>query len=265
MNVNNFRYVGKITGFTSPRHILFLNSQKAYVSDLYARSISIINPELRKITGHINLANHQSMFNQHPSEQMIRYGDFVFTNAWSYDDKILVIDSRLDQLVDSIRVTKQPNSMAIDKNGKLWVLSDGGYQGSRYGQEFPALTRINPINRKIERVYVFNDSLASPNSLVMNPQRDTLYFLYNSRAGAALTHAGLYTMGITDTQLPLVPLVEQQNHLFYSLGVDPSSGKLYLSDAIDFMQRGTVMVFSSGGTLIHQFKAGIIPADFCFK
>lgn len=265
MNVNTFRYTGKITGFTSPRHLLFLSDTKAYVSDLYARSISIINPKLRKITGHINLANHQSMFNQHPSEQMIRYGNFVFTNAWSYDDKILVIDSRVDQLIDSIRVTKQPNSMVIDKNGKLWVLSDGGYQGSRFGQECPALTRINPINRKIERVYVFNDSLASPNSLVMNPQRDTLYFLYNSWAGAALTHAGLYTMSITDTQLPLLPLVEQQNRLFYSLDVDPSSGKLYLSDAIDFMQRGNVMVFSSGGTLIDQFKAGIIPAAFCFK
>ncbi len=265
INVNTFRYVGKITGFTSPRHILFLNKTKAYVSDLYARAISIVNPETRQITGQIDLNNHQADFNQHSSEQMIRFGDFVFTNAWSYDNKILVIDSRTDRLVDSIRVTKQPNSMVLDKNGKLWVMSDGGFQGSLYGQEMAALTRIDPISRKVEQVYPFADSLASPNNLAINPGHDSLYFLYNSWAGSRISDAGLYKMAITGTQLPVEPLIKQNNRLFYALGIDSSSGNIYLSDAKDFVQGGEVLFYSPGAVLIDHFKAGIIPAAFCFK
>ena len=45
MDVNTFQLTGKITGFISPRHIHFLSDNKAYVSDLYARSISIIDPD----------------------------------------------------------------------------------------------------------------------------------------------------------------------------------------------------------------------------
>jgi hypothetical protein len=265
INVNTFRYVGKITGFTSPRHMLFLSDTKAYVSDLYARAITMVNPEKRQIIGQINLNNYQEEFNQHSSEQMIRFGDFVFTNAWSYDNQILIIDSRTNRLADSISVAKQPNSMVLDKNNKLWVLSDGGFPGSRYGQELAALTRIDAQSRKVEEIFTFQDSLASPNSLVMNPGHDSLYFLYNSWAGGQLAGAGLYVMPITETKLPDEPLIEQNNRLFYALGVDPSSGNIYLSDAIDFVQRGEILVYTPKGIKIDHFRAGIIPTSFCFK
>lgn len=265
INVNTFRYVGKITGFTSPRHILFLSKTKAYVSDLYARSISIINPATRQITGKIDIDDHSPDFNRHSSEEMIRFGDFVFTNAWSYDNKILVIDSRTDRLADSIRVTKQPNSMALDKNGKLWVMSDGGFRGSRYGQEMAALTRIDAQSRKVEKVFTFRDILVSPNGLTMNPGLDSLYFLNNSWAGGNVANAGLYVMGIGDAQLPDSPLIAQNGSLFYALGIDPSSGNIYLSDAKDFVQRGEVRVYSPHAVLIDSLKAGIIPSAFCFR
>ncbi len=265
MNVNNFRYVGKITGFTSPRHILFLSKTKAYVSDLYARAISIVNPVTRQITGKIDINNHSQNFNQHSSEQMIRFGDFVFTNSWSYDDKILVIDSRTDRLVDSITVAKQPNSMVLDRNNKLWVLSDGGFPGSRYGQDLAALTRIDVQSRKVEKVFTFRDSLASPNGLAMNPRLDSLYFLNNSWAGGNVANAGLYVMGVDDNQLPDSPLIAQNSRLFYALGIDPSSGHIYLSDAIDFVQRGEVLVYSQRAILLDSLRAGIIPSAFCFR
>jgi len=265
MNVNNFRYVGKITGFTSPRHILFLNSHKAYVSDLYARSISIIDPETRQITGKIDIDDHTHDFNRHSSEQMIRFGDFVFTNSWSYDNKILIIDSRTDRLVDSITVAKQPNSMALDKNNKLWVLSDGGFQGSKYGRAMAALTRIDANSRKVEKVFLFADSLASPNGLTMNPALDSLYFLYNSWAGGKIARAGLYVMAVNDLQLPGEPVISQNNRMFYALGIDPSSGHIYLSDAIDFVQRGKVLIYSQRSVLLDSLRAGIIPSAFCFR
>ena len=43
INTKTFKYTGKITGLTSPRFIHLINENKAYVSDLYAKSISIID------------------------------------------------------------------------------------------------------------------------------------------------------------------------------------------------------------------------------
>jgi hypothetical protein len=42
---NTIEFRGSITGLNSPRNIEFINDEKAYVSDLWAESIHIINPK----------------------------------------------------------------------------------------------------------------------------------------------------------------------------------------------------------------------------
>ena len=266
INVNTFQYVGKITGLTSPRNIYFMSNSKAYVTDLYAKAVTIVNPETFQITGSISINNHNSKFYQHSSEQMVFFGKYAFVNSWSYDDKVLVINTLTDKLVDSITVVKQPNSMILDKNNQLWVLSDGGYQGSAYGQDTAALTRIDPVSRKVEKVFRFPDRTASPSSLCVNAAGDSLFFLYNSWAGGNVPDAGVYAMHVDARVLPDKPLIPQGNHLFYALGIDPASGRIYVSDARDFLSRGEVYVYSRGAvTLLDSLKTGIIPGSFCFK
>ena len=46
---------------------------------------------------------------------------------------------------------------------------------------------------------------------------------------------------------------------------DASNGEIYVSDAIDYLQRGSIYRYSASGNLIDQFKAGIIPGGFCFR
>ncbi len=264
VNLHTFKYVGKITGFTSPRYIHFLNPGKAYVSDLYAKAIYIVNPQTDEITGKISIDNHNPQFYQHPSEQMLSFGNRVFVNCWSYDNKVLVIDAVSDKVIDSITTGKQPNSMVLDKYGKLWVLCDGGTAGSPYGQEIPSLIKIDAATLAVEKRFDFPDMEASPSNLTVNGNGDTLFYLYNNWSGEALSDAGVYKMAVKAEQLPGQPVVTQGTKLFYALGVDPSSGCFYIADAVDFMRPGRVFAFSPSGMPLDTVEAGIIPGYFCF-
>ncbi len=264
INIHTFKYVGKITGLVSPRYISFVSDIKAYVTDLYSRSITIVNPATLKITGHISLDNGNQHYNQHPSEQIVKYGDKVFVNCWSYDNKVLVIDINADKVIDSLTVAMQPNSMVLDKNGKLWVLSDGGSQGSPLGQDTAALTKIDAATVKVEKTFLFNDINASPSNLAINGSGDTLWFIYNSWDGAPVDNAGLFVMSVSAEKLPAEPFIPQNGKLFYSLGIDPVNSDIYISDAVDFTSPGKVYRFSVSGIPRDTLTVGIIPGDFCF-
>jgi hypothetical protein len=175
-NTSTFELKGKITGLTSPRYMHFVSESKAYVSDLYARSIAVVDPLSMEVTGSIPVNNNNSESYQHATEQMLQYDRFVYTNCWSFDKQVLVIDSELDRVVDSIEVLKQPNSMVLDRHHSLWVLCDGGDEESSYGNEAAGLLRIGAGSAEAEIVYRF-PLAESPRDLQINGTGDTLFFI----------------------------------------------------------------------------------------
>lgn len=52
---------------------------------------------------------------------------------------------------------------------------------------------------------------------------------------------------------------------WYGLGIDPSDGTIYVTDAKDFVTPGDVYLFEPNGTLRKKFTADIIPRSFGFK
>ena len=249
-----FEFSSKIAGLTSPRYLFFLSDNKAYVSDLYAKAISIVDPAVPSVVGHISVDNHSGEFYQHPTEQFIEWEGYIFTNCYSYDNKILVIDPAEDAVVDSIEVLKQPSSMVLDKNDKLWVVCDGGYENSEYGNEQPGLVRIDALTRTVEKVFILENDFW-PSELHMNAGRDTLYFI----------NGGVWRMPADARALPDKPFISAEDHqLFYSLGIDPLTSEVYVGDAIDNVQQGVVYRFSPSGIPEDTLRVGIIPGAFCF-
>lgn len=258
IDTNTAEHKGSITGLSSPRYIHIINDEKAYITDLYARKITIFNPSTFEITGHIPVSNPVSEFNQHPTEQMVQYKNKVFTNCWSYDNKVLVIDTNTDQLVDSIEVFKQPNSLVMDKDNKIWVLTDGGFEGNSYGYERPGLLKIDAETHEIERSFRFPLG-DHPLSLCMNATKDSLFFI----------NRHVWKMAVSDRKLPEQPfIVSSHSNVyggFYSLALDPSNSEIYVGDAIDHAQNGIVYRYTPSGKVLDEFKVGITPSGFAFK
>lgn len=255
VDANTLLHLGTITDLPSPRHILFLNDERALVSDLYARGISIINPKTLSVIGKINTGGASMPFYQHSTENLIKIGNKVFTNCWSFDNKVLVISTESLAVVDSIEVGIQPLAMVKDKNNNLWVINDGGYAGNPVGHEIPSLMRINSQSHQVE----FRLNFPSLNDIVgqiaTTPAGDSLYYISNN----------IYKIGIDETELQLEPIIYKNSRNFRALGIDPITGEIYVSDAIDFMSEGKVYRYRSNGAAVDTFDVGIIPGSFCFN
>ena len=141
---------------------------------------------------------------------------------------------------------------------KLWVLTDGGFDGNPYGYEQPGLLRINTDTYEIEEVFRFElDDL--PSELMINGGGDTLYFLNR--------HVYRHAVGsFSDPEIFIEsPYIGSNIGGYYGLGIDPARSEIYVADAIDNVQRGVVYRFSSNGIAVDTMKVGIIPGSFCFK
>lgn len=91
---------GTLGHLVSPRYLCFTGENKAYVSDLYAREIAIINTATLEKTGFIRVPDGRESGYGHSTECFIGVGPLLFVSCWSYDNQILVIDTRRDALID---------------------------------------------------------------------------------------------------------------------------------------------------------------------
>lgn len=249
VNASTCNYLGKVIGLTSPRNMLFIDNQKAYISDFLDKNITVIDPATLQILGTIPMGKS--------TENLVMVGTKVFATNWSAynqtgsNNTIQVIDATLDRLVDSIQVVKEPNSMVVDKNNMIWVLSSGGY----LNEEVPALHCINPESLEIYKTFYFDSNELSPEHLSINGTGDTLYYLNN----------GIYRMGISESSLPSSAFIEGGMRYFYTIGIDPKSSQIVATDAGNYVQNGTVYRFSASGIMIDSVQAGIIPGFIGFK
>lgn len=242
IDTRTFRVTGLIEGVVSPRYLHFVNDTTAYLTDLYDPHIAVVDTRNNRIRARIPTNGHRS------TEQMVQWGDEVFVNCWSYDRKLLVIDTRREQIVDSIDVGWQPASLALDRSGKLWTLSEGD------GAEGPTLRRIDAATRRTERVLTLPADMR-PRQLALNGTRDTLYFVARD----------IWRMPADAESLPAAPFLPYAGTLYYGIGVDPRTSEVYVADAIDYVQHAAVYRFTARGVPVDTLRVGITPGSFCFE
>lgn len=247
-----FKEKGRIENLTSPRYIHFLSDEKAYVTQLWDNRIFIVNPKRYEVTGYIECP--AMTMESGSTEQMVQWEKYVFVNCWSYQNRILKIDTTTDKVVAELEVGIQPTSLVLDCYGKLWTITDGGYEDSPYGFEAPSLYRIDAETFTIEKQFRFAKGDA-PSEVQLNGRGDKLYWINND----------VWAMDVTADRIPVKPFIPYSDTLYYGLTIDPRSGEVYVADAIDYVQAGKIYRYSEQGERLDEFYVGITPGAFCWE
>ncbi|MBR8729884.1 YncE family protein [Porphyromonas levii] len=245
----------------SPRYIYFVSAEKAYVSHLGSGDITVINPKSMNTIGKITTyqsGNKEAKKYDLSTERWLKADNtHVLVSCWSNNSKVLLIDTTQDKVVKEIEVGLQPKSMGMDQNGKVWVLCEGqSWKGTN-----PCIWTIDTKNNyaaaqvggEIQKLPYLK--YAATSDLVMNLTRDAFYY-FNA--------PHIYKMSITDKEIPTTPFIAMpENCNTYSLAVAPN-GELYIGDAKDYQQGGTVYRFCCEGKQIDKFEVGLLPIDYVF-
>lgn len=238
LDAANFQEISQITGLNSPRYILPINTEKAYVSDIYDQHISVLNLNNNSISKKIACAGW--------TEQMLSYNGITYvTNRKT--KYVYCIDEQTDIITDSILVAYGSNSIQIDEHQKIWVLCSGDQSLS----EAAGLYQIEPDSNIAHlKINLPNTELAW--RLMINSAKNKLYFLQKH----------VYEVDITTPNAQEV--ISGNNKNYYGLSIHPENNFIYVSDAVDYVQKGSIEIYNTTFSLSGTFKAGIIPGDFVF-
>lgn len=252
IDIDTYKEKGRIENLTSPRYIHFVSENKGYVTQIWDNRIYIVDPKSYSITGSIEVPGMSPSSGS--TEQMVQIGQYVYCNCWSYQNRIIKIDTETDQIVDEIFVGIQPNSLVVDKYQRLWTITDGGYDGSPYGYEAPALYCLSSEDLSIQNVFKFKLG-DSPSEIQINGDKDKIYWINDD----------IWSMDVDAFALPAFPVIPHNDTKYYGLTIDPLNNEIYVADAIDHSQAGMIYRYTPDGVMIDNFYVGVTPGAFCWK
>lgn len=236
IDMETLESLGTVTGLNSPRQMVIYNGI-GYVSSIYSNYITMIDlSDFTVMDENIDLGCS--------SEALVISGSRLFAANYMGGSKVVVVDLTDNTIEDEITTGKEPESMVLDKNNKLWVLCTGGWN-----VETGKICIINTSTLIVEDDLSFSTVAEYPSSLTINSGGDTLYYINN----------GVYRMPVTAEALPSAALVSSGSSLFYKVAPAPWKGLFCVTDAVDYVQAGKLLVYNKNGELIDTESAGIIP------
>ena len=240
---STMKSTGTIEKLISPRNMAVANDYKLYVTSMYSDSIAIVPLSTNKISGYINLGC--------TSEAIKIIGSLAYVSNWINGNKIFVIDTWKDAVIDTISVGSEPESMAVDRFYNLWVLCSGGWSTPEKAE----LDRINLMNNSVDKKLPIPNLGVNPSCLTIDNAGVNLYYLQK----------GVRIMNVNSDQLPPQPSIPEYAGSFYKLAVNSNNGDILVTNAGDYVQKGYLNIFASDLSPKSSMEAGIIPGSICFS
>lgn len=243
-NQSDLSYQATINGFTSPRYMNAVSNNKAYVSDLFDSKLSVVDLSSNQISKHINLNGGQA-------EKMVLYKDNLYTGSGN-GSYIYIINTNTDAISDSIKINPNSTEMCLDDKNNLWVVSNGDTTSNKP----PMIQEVDLQSKSVLSSYSFPViQWTYPNNLQYDKNNDLIYYLYQGE---------VYKLKSGQTNLSSNPVIKLANASFYGMAVDPMNSDIYVTDPVDYVQKGWVFRYNSNYSKIDSVRAGITPSHFAF-
>lgn len=254
VNGNTFGAITTIThaDIDKPRYIEVIDD-KAYISvwGPYDENFSLIDSYV--LVYDLNTGSVvKKIDTDEGTENLLFNGERLFASNFNYgaSSTVSVINPDDNSLIDNVEVSAGPAGMVTDANGKLWVVCVGGFEATN-----GYLYRINPETLQIEDDITITGIPGS--DIAVTPDKGTIIYSVGT---------SIYSLPINSTEEAAEPTFEASEVTsLYALSVDPAAGNIYLGDAPSFSAIGKVYIYSSSGTKISSFEAGIGPTEIVFK
>jgi len=234
---------------SSPRYFLPINDSVGYVTDLYGSKIHVINYHtgslITNISGVAEWTEHILMVNR-----TVVVEERSLLSTPSYTGSIITINPATHTLIQRYSFNgSNVDGMVYDHLNHIW-----------FGMDADSVHHIPASIYCLNADMSLNKNIALGNghvvsNLKINGTGDKIYYFDND---------GVKGISISDTAAgnAFIP-VNGRN--FYGLGVDPTTGDVYVSDALDYVQPSRVYMYDKNANLIQSFSAGIISGNFAFS
>lgn len=238
VNASDFKSITTIRGISSPRYILSIGNNKAYVSTLKLTNttnyVYEINTQTNTITDSIMINGW--------SEKMVQVGNKVYVTNVS-NNYLYVINTLTNTLESTIILSEAVTDIAKDNANNVWVLC-GDYD-----------THPNTV------AYVNTSTNTVTQTINFTTASNFMHIAYDA------THNDIYLLNgdilkLNKTTNSFQTVLAKGTHVFYNFNIDVKNNQLILCDAVDFSQRGYVYKYDlTNYILLSTIKVGEIPSE----
>lgn len=223
----------------SPRYLVDGNNGKAYVTNLYGNSVSVIDLSNIEITASIAVGAN-------PEEIVVSVNKaYVANSGGGNGNTISVINLQNDQVVNTIKVGDNPVFIKKDEDGILHVLCWGSWEKGTQG----GIYSVDPNTDNVLDSLI-TDGYSS--KLCIGPD-DIGYFINNGNILSFSTD----TYEVVNDSLII-------GGSFYGIAYEPVSDHIFTLDAKDYVQNGSLIIYDKLGNLLESYDVGVNPGSLTF-
>ena len=248
----------KFENLDSPRHVVKVGTDKYYLSDWGEQGVHVIDMKRRKIVGKVLPTGYgpENMVEHDGKVFIVNKGGFENGQA-KKDSTVVVYDAVMDTLMATIEVGENPNSIQVDANGKIWVLSEGIVGDTPPASStFGKLSIIDSDSLTVDTNLLMPSNEMRPKGLLISTNGQNLYFLDGEDEADVMKHS------INSTTISSTSFI---TGTFYALGYDPTLRQIYVSNIVDDLTPGIISQYDENGSIVLSFSGGLRPGSFAFQ
>ncbi|MEZ4699848.1 MAG: T9SS type A sorting domain-containing protein [Rhodothermales bacterium] len=249
---------GQIAGVPSPRYMTVVGEDKAYVSNLYDATVTIIRLSDASVQGTVDVGDN-------PEDIAVAGGRvYVANHGFGAGTTLSVIDPSSDTPLDPLEPgCDGPRMLAADLEQELWVVCTGN---TVYNEDFTEIIsesngRVVVLDGATGALVTSFDATAQLGSGVGG--QDAFYDPISRRLFVVQGTAILPFDTASNAALPAIDIPGDE--AIGAVAYDDATARFYLGRITGFAEAGSVSIHDAEGREMARVAAGIIPSSIALQ